>query len=627
LKREAWLLLPVLGLLAALPLGWPSFILLFFIPGFSIASLFKEKFTLVEAVAISLTVSILVIPMTALVTAPLPYHTAPYLLVLVAAIIGLYNYMSGRELNIEKESLAGLGIAAVLFLVVLLISLKTFSFQEGGLYYTFTHGLDQTFHLSIAQRYIAMPQVPPQDPYMAGYDIVYDWFMHTMLGEVCLTSGLPLLHTFKVVMAIVAALIFLDAYLLAKAIFKDDRAALGASLLYVLSSGLSWLYILLKQYPSLDNNTFLALVFQWPGITLLKYDPTSLYYFLPQPQTFGLLIAIFCFYMFIVAIRSRSMIAAIVTGVAMASLVFYHLITAFPVLVTILSMSFYIIMKDRDRATLVRLSAPIALSGIAVIIEFMMLPDNAGSQVTIGHHRDVLITFLVTLGPLMPFAIYCMYKLWDENGTKLLAIFAGVNAILINVFVLDMTNNTYRFLTYLTIPVALFAGKGIVDWIYSKNALKQAAALSVALVMIPSAFMIAGYYLYSPLVSLSSPMDVHAIDWIKENTPVNAVIYENPDHWPRVPILSGRRITFAGETYMKQYHGISRLGEMEAIMQINDSTVLHDKLARYGVNYVLIGGKEWYGPFAGPLSDTRYFKNVYDRDGFRVYEVIGVPIT
>lgn len=627
MRREAWLLLPLVGLLSILPLGWATFFLLLFIPGFSLASLFKEKFTLAEIVAIPFTLSVLIIPVAALVTSPLPFRSTPVILWLMAAAIGLYNYRKGKSLSIEKSQTAALAISAAIFLIVLLVSLKTFHLQDGGLVYTYTHGLDQTFHLSIAQRYITMPQVLPQDPYYAGHDIAYDWFMHVMLGEACLISGLPLLEVFKVAVSAVSALIFLDAYLLAAAIFKsDDRAALGASLLYVLSSGLSWAYILLKQYSSIDVDLFNSLVYQWPGIIILKYDPTSLYFFLPQPQTFGLLALIFCLYMFITTVRSRSKLAAAVTGIAMASLVFYHLITAFPALITIALLGVYLVYKERDRQALMLLSIPMALSGLAVLIQYLILPENAGSQIAIGSHRDVLVTLLVTLGPLVPFAAYGIYDNRGSDGTKLLATFAAVNLALLCVLTLPMTGNTYRFLTYLSLPVTLFAGYALTKWLLSKNALKMITAGIIAIVMVPSTFMVFSFYMDAPTASLASPSDVKAIEWIKDNTPANAVVYENPDHFPRVPILSGRNIAYAALTYMKQYHDADRLAEMEDVMRIYDPLTLYDTLSGYGVNYVLCGGKEWFNPFEAALSDTRYFKNVYSQDGFTVYEVVGVPV-
>jgi uncharacterized membrane protein len=626
LRREAWLILALSGIISILPLGWASFVLLLFIPGFSVASLFKEKFTLTEIVVIPLTLSIVLIPVSALISSPLPYHLAPLALCLLAVVTGLYNYWKSRPLTIQNTETTPVAIGVVIFLIVLLISLKTYHLEDGRLFYTFTQGLDQTFHLSIAQRYIAMPAIPPQDPYFSGAGVPYDWFMHVMLGETCRITGLALFDVFKVVVAAASALIFSSAYLLARSIFNEDKAAITAALVYVLSSGLSWIYIIFTDSAAIDITTFNSLVYQWPGITLLKYDPTSLYFFLPQPQTFGILVAIFCLYLFIISIRERSLVAAMVTGIAMGSLVFYHLITAFPVLLTILLMSLYRAIREKNGSSLLRLSVPIMLSGIAVLIEYMLFPENAGSQLSIGHHDDILVTFLVTLGPLALFTAYGIYKNWKDDGTKLLALFAAVNAIALNVFVLGMTNNTYRFLTYLSLPVAIFAGKPLYGWLSSKSALRKAGAVAIILVMVPSAFMVAGFYLYAPKVSLASPEDVNAVKWIKDNTPVNAIIYENPDHFPRVPILSGRNIAYAGHTYVRQYHGADQLGVMESILKINDSQTLYDTLAQYNVNYVLMGGKEQAGSLAITLNNTTYFKNVYRNGNFKIYEVVGVPV-
>ena len=276
-----------------------------------------------------------------------------------------------------------------------------------------------------------MPHIPPQDPYVAGYTIAYDWFMHVMLGEISIISGIGLLEVFKVIVSIASALIFLDTYLLAMLLFKsDNKVSLGAALLYVFSSGLSWIYILSQQYSASSVELFNSLVYQWPGITILKYDPTSLYFFLPQPQTFGLLATIFCFYIFIVSLRSKSMAVTAITALSLASLVFYHLTTAAPVLVTIGAWSLYEALKVKDRLALAKLAIPIAIAGIAIFIQYLILPKNAGSQITLGHHEDVMITLLATLGPLLPFAIYGIYKTWNNEGVKPLALFAAVNLAL-----------------------------------------------------------------------------------------------------------------------------------------------------------------------------------------------------
>ena len=148
----------------------------------------------------------------------------------------------------------------------------------------------------------------------------------------------------------------------------------------------------------------------------------------------------------------------------------------------------------------------------------------------------------------------------------------------------------------------------------------------IVLVMVPSTLMIFNFYNEAPIVSLASPMDVNAIYWIKNNTPPNAVIYENPDHFPRVPILSGRNVLYAGQTYVGQYHGIDEFKQMNNILYIDDPAALYNTLSQYGVNYVLVGGKEMSFPFVAAFTNTTYFKNVYDQDGFKVYEVIGVPI-
>lgn len=624
MRREYWLALAIAGFLTMLPLGWLALALILIVPGLAVFLLLKDKFDLVELVACSLTLSILLFPLATVIGSVFAMHLGPLLLGLTTIGIALYKYSKNEAVEIERKGWHVLALALIILLIVFYITLKTFTLTDAGLTVGTTHASDLNFHLSIAQHYILSPQIPPQDPYLPGYSIVYNWLMHVELGELGILTGVDLFIILKILVPIVSALIFLDAYLLARLVFKSEWQSLVASLLYVTASGLSWAYLAFQyyvqniQYP----DVFKILVYDWSNVMTLKYDPTSLYFFLPQTQTFGLLAMAFGFYMYLMTVRTKSVLYGIVTGLVLAALMLFHMITAFPVFVALGLYFLYILYKERKLSTLVA-GIPLAIAAIAGFYQLSLLEAGLSSQVVLGHNPDVLPTLLFSLGLLIPFALYGMYLFRKNDEAWLLIIFAAINIILVNVVELPATVNTYRFFVFLALPLSLFAGMVLARWLSSKKVILIAAAVLVVLLMVPSTAIIVGFY-DQALYTHATSAEYDALVWIKANTPTNSVIFETPGPFPRVPVVTGRESAYAGEIYTIQYHNVDRQAQMYGLMSITNSSMLYQSLAADGVNYVFVGTSESRQPFVTALADPTYFTAVYDKNDVKVYQVVGV---
>lgn len=623
MRKEYWLLGVAGAILIALPLGWISLALLLYLPGFALTTLLKKKFTLVEAAAIPVTVSLIAIPFAAFSSSTMMPHGAAPLLAITVAAISIYHYHRSAEITVDTSDRLALAAGIALFLIVLGAAIRTFHVSDDGLMYVFTHGLDLNFHLSIAQRYLVAPAFPPEDPYLPGYPIAYNWFMHVLFGETSAATGLHIFDGFKALVAVASSLLLMDAYLLARKAFGSGyKPALLAGLVYVATSGLSWVFIVLNWLQGTEFNLFKYLVMEIPGVMVLKYDPTSLYFFLPQTQTFGLIMLIFSLYLALIAVEKKSIALAAGTGLTLAALIFYHLITAFPAFVALGLFFAYMLYKDRTTRMAVVVILPLFIGGIAGLLQYGMFSSSAGSQVKLGQHPDVLLTTLASLGLLIPFAAYEAYRSWKNDGVKLLSILALVCLAMLCTLVMEDTNNTYRFLVYASVPVCLLAGMAFYRFFTSKGRIKKAAAATAILLLLPTTLMVTAYYYTNSVDNLASAADANAIKWITGNTPADAVIFEEPSHFPRVPILSGRDVSYSGEIYTRQYHGVVLQGEMENIMSSDEPMDVHDRLMMYDVDYVLIGNKEWHDPFASTMTDTAYFQMVYDADGVQVYKVL-----
>ncbi len=630
MKREYWLALAAAGFLTMLPLGPLQLALLLFVPGFALLTMLKERFDLVELLAYSFTLSILVFPLTVLIAWFLGiWHAGAMLLGLLAIAVAAYKYLRGAGIGItvERGQWPVLAIALFILAVVLYMTLKTFALTPAGLVVSSTHASDLNFYLSTAQRYIASPQIPMEDPYLPGYTIVYNWFMQLLMGELGVLTGVDLFAILKVLVPLAAALIFLDAYLLARFIFGPNRDALVASALYVGASGLSWAFIAYQyyRYYTLDTpspDVFKELVYEWPGIMGLKFDPTALFYFLPQTQTFGLLAMAFGFYMFLKAIRDKSPAYAAVTGLVLASLVLFHMITAFPVFMALGLMFLYLLYKRRFDGALMA-AIPLIPAILASLYQLSIMQQGNPSQVILAHHPDVPLTMLLSIGLFIPFALYGIYLKRDDEAAGLLALFAALNFVLLNVVQMPATVNTYRFLVYMALPVLLFAGFVLSRWLASRNFARTAIAALVILLMVPSTAILVGFY-DGASYTHATPAEYDGLMWLKENTPKNAIIYEEPGFFPRVPVATGRDVAYSGEIYTIQYHNVDLQADAYGILRLTDPGALHDRLAQYGVSYVFVGHRESLFPFARTLQDMQYFLPVYDRDGVRIYEVAGV---
>jgi hypothetical protein len=630
-RPEYWLALALAGVLMALPLSWLSFALLMFVPGFSVYVLIRKKYGFVELVALSFTVSLVLFALATLATMAIGIHGAPYLLGGLAVVTGLYSFYKKRDFAMEANywpALAGaLIIAAIVFLVLFN---GTYTFRDGGFYVQPTHACDGIFHMSIIDRYVTSPQVPPQEPFLPGYDIVYNWLVFVTLGELCFVTGVDLFLMYKVVVALISGLIFLTAYLLSRSIFKDSRtAALVAAAVFVANAGLSWAYMLYQLLSGVTPDVFYDLVYNWYGVMTLKYDPVSLFFFLPQPQTFALLLMIAGMYTYYVAYRDRSWGFAVVSGLVLSALVLFHMMSAFATLIPLALYFLYVLYREREAllhkkwAGAAIAAVPLVICFFAGIYQITLLTENATSHVEIGHHPDVYTTMFFALGILIPFALYGVYRLWKDDGAMMLIIFGIANFIFINVLELPRSMDTYRFLDFLSLPLALFAGYTFWKMFVSRQALLKIVAVLAILLIIPSSIVIAVYYNGEPYQQ-ASPDDVSALQWIKDNTPKDAIIFENPSPFPRVSALSGRAVSYTGQ-YMDQFHGVNLQWQMEDIMHMSDPLSLHEQLRYYNVSYVFLGSQEKNYPFAGTLTNTTYFELVYGdstASGTKVYKVL-----
>jgi hypothetical protein len=66
---------------------------------------------------------------------------------------------------------------------------------------------------------------------------------------------------------------------------------------------------------------------------------------------------------------------------------------------------------------------------------------------------------------------------------------------------------------------------------------------------------------------------------------------------------------------------VDRQPEIEGILQVADRDALYRVLVKNGVDYVFVGSNESGYPFACAIEGYPKMRQVYDRDGVKIYKV------
>jgi len=602
------------GILVMMPFGFVSLPLLLFFPGFCVYAHMKKRFSIIEMLTASITLSLVMVPVIAVLMRFIGLDMIQVILGLF--IIGSSACLLNKEFTVQssRHDCAIILLVIIAALVVFFPLLNCFTFTAEGLIANPTHASDLNYHLSIIQRYINAPQIPPEDPYLPGYHIPYNWLGHVFMGEMCRLTGIHPFSMVKIVFPILLFTLFMSMYLLVEYVF-DRGAAVCASLIYIFTGGLSWLYIALH-HGQID--LFQALIYNFEGVTMLKYDPTLLFYLMPQTQAFALVMMIFILYTWLYSTTENSNRMAVLSGASLGILAYYHLISAFPLFVLI---ALYALLGLKDKEKLRVNAIVLMVASIVAAFQLTLFPENAPSQLTIAHHPNVLFSTIMALGVLVPLSIVGAWRSFGNKKAHNLLVFGLLLFTILNIITLPLTQNTYRFLVYLTIPASIFSGYCIHDLYDRLPSPRKCLPLLAILLILPSTVMLVGFYAGSTYVH-ADVNEVRALNWIDENTLQGAIFLEEPSYFPRIPLVTGRRITYAGQLYMTQYHGVDEWSKINRLFYETDASQLNKGLHTRGVSYVFVGHREAKYPISNTLRDADYFEKAYDYDDVQIYRVI-----
>lgn len=513
-------------------------------------------------------------------------------------------------------------LAVLLALVVSVPLSKSPVVSDEGLVMNPTEAGDVNFHLSIIARYVESPHIPPEDPYLPSHYVDYDFFTHVYVGTLSVVTSLSSLTIFKITIPLLFFTLSINIYVLCRRTF-NNATALIAMILYTVGGGLAWILIL-AQRPS---DVFPYLIYQFGDTAAVKYDQTLLYYLLPQPQTFALVILAFAFILWVTLLKDLKARNLLLFGLVLGVLPYYHLITAFPLYVAV---GIFVVYKyARRQVTCAKYHAGALAAGGAIASPLLFLLIGGPTQVAVAFSTYSLFFIFIVFGLIAVLACTGAYRSLNNEASKPLLIFAFSAVVAMNVVALPLTNNSYRFLVYLWLPVALFASYYISTVVArltaarfssAKLSLKVLAIVAALMLALPTSYLLWDFYNNESYV-IASPAEVQALQWIKVNTSKNAIFLEAPSTFPRIPLETGRRVVFAGSIYTIQYHGVDLQTEIEALMNERSPESLSLSLTQLNVSYVFVGSREQQYEIATTLRDTNYFQSVYSNPMVTIYKV------
>lgn len=636
------LITALLGILLALPLKVFLLPFLITVPGLCIYMAYKNyrAITPIEGISFSLTFSLIIVPFVSCLLYVLKINigftgAALGILVVVSSIL---SYVANSKTKDDSDSgrappkisrasclkqLAVITISTLLALAVYIPLSNSYINNSSGLVMHPTQASDLNFHLSIISRFIESPHIPVEDPYLANYYINYNWFMHVYMGTLTILTGI---HPFTILKIITPLLFFtlsMNIYLLARKIFSYSTALIS-TVVYTIGGGLTWALIIYRR----PSDIFHYLIYQFSDNANIKYDQTILFYFLPQTQSFALVILVFAIFLWIKTMNNYNLRNIVVLTLILVALPYYHLITAFPLFASMGLFSIYTFIRHGKKSAYPTL-VPLIIASLMTVPNFILVSSGQLSQITITSINYSVAFMLFTYGIIGILAFIGAYQSLKSKRATPLIFFAITTFTIMNIISLPLTFDTYRFLVYLYIPIAVFASYYVSQALLelkqhglsSKVVIIKASVVTIALICaLPTSAMM--FEFYNGHSYLHIPNDeLKAMDWIKSNTHKNSIFLEEPSTFPKIPLMTGRRLVFAGGLYTTQYHGVDKYAEINSILNESNPVKLSSELKALNVSYVFIGHEERAYRIPSTIANDYYFEKVYDREMIQIYKV------
>ena len=486
-----------------------------------------------------------------------------------------------------------------------------------------TYG-DLNMHLGYITSIAEQKVFPPNDVFISGYKLNYPFFVELLSSSMYLL-GTPLRSAVLIPSFVLCFLLVMGFYFVAYKITNKKSVAVLAVLFFFLCGGLGFSYFL--DGARADSTEFTKIFTDFYH-TPTNYNENNIRWansicdmIIPQRTTMaGWCIFMPCLWLLVDALKNKERKSYILIGIIAGCMPMIHT-HSFLALGIICAITFFaFLIKEKDKKTYIM--NWLIFGGITAIMAVPQLflwtfKQTSENSYNIAYHfnwvnkEDPYIWFYIkNWGIVSLFAIPAVIYAPKDNKKLFLGalgIFAIAEFILFQPNEYD--NNKLFFISYMIMIIL------VSDWlVFIWEKLKHVpgriylAVLVIFLGTFSGVLTIAREaYSGGEYETFSKDM-IEMSEYIKENTPKDAVFLTSTSHINAVSSLSGRNVYLGSAIYV-YFHGLSdeynrRNDEVEKAYKGNYNNLV-DFCKKNGIEYVYVGGHE-----TSLISDIEKFDNL-----------------
>src|SRR5581483_3353768 len=535
-----------------------------------------------------------------------------------------------KKLHLRKENTILLLLVIFSLAFSFWLSFKTFSYSNGSMEIATKAWSDFASHIPLIRSFSFGDNIPPQYPLFPGSPIRYHYLFYAFVG-LLEKIGLRIDFALNIPSALGFAGLIVMIYCFAKKLFDNTKVALLSVLFFLLNGSLSFLEFF-KDHP-LNKNTFFDIIYNNAFSSFAPYGKGivsafwNLNIYTNQRHlalSYGLSLLAMYFLFFKIESKKNNWKLGIIIGVILGLSFFLNM--AVFLMTILLLIAIAILFPEKRNIALVIL----CFAGLLAYPQYHTI-QTGGANFKLMLNPGYLISGKLTL---VTFLYYWFFNLGLHSIFMILGfLFAPkrIRKLFLCFLILFIVGNTFqfsvemaanhKFFNYFMLIGNMFSAYSLIYLWERKKIFKPLVIVSVLLLIF------SGIIDFFPVANdgkftLQDYQQNEEINWIKENTPKNAV-FLNSSYLYHPASLAGRKI-FLGWPYFAWSQGYDTTGrDMVLRKMLNPSSEkdLCSLLKENDISYVSIEKYPKNSDFSINFNFFNSFQALYSaKNGTSIYK-------
>lgn len=535
-----------------------------------------------------------------------------------------------RERLKNKKIIRFLVIFVICFIFFLTLWSRVIYQDEKGIFTIGTAGVwgDWAAHLSYVSHFLYSDKISLDHPLFAGAKFAYT-FMADFQSAMLMKLGENLISAMTIPGFIYSLALVVLLYYFALRLTKKASSAILTIILYFLGSGLSFIYF----FQDLKTSPFSQSLNLWKN-TLIEYTNlpahnvhwTSFFNTLWLPQrsfTIGLPVGILILSLIFWALDKKSNKLFLIAGLISSLLPTIHLHSLLAISVVGF---FLIIFLSRNRKIAIKnlfyFFGPIVIFGLWQIL-YLFSTGGSGLKFHFGWmtKNESWILFWVKNSGfffiLLPIAFWFVGNKLKKIYLAFFSLFVLANLVLFQPHDYD----NIKIMNYWFLMTALILAIFLVK-VFGKNILGKLFVVILFPFLIFSAFLDVSHLYFHTSYLLLNQEDIENARLVGEKTSAESVFLTSDKHNHFLPMLTGRKILMGYRGWLWTY-GINYEDRFQdELTMYQGGSGAENLLAKYKVNYVVIGPSEKTNFQANEIFFDQNYLVIIRSENYKIYKIV-----